>query len=116
MKLTSSGLFDHCRCEAFSTYPRTYDLLHAWNVFSDIEKAGCSTEDLLLEMDRILRPMGLVIIRDRSATVDRISKYLDAIRWSQWHLVVEAEKDDLSDADEKILFARKEIWQPEDVL
>ena len=23
-----------CRCEAFSTYPRTYDLIHAHKVFS----------------------------------------------------------------------------------
>lgn len=26
--------FVHCRCEAFSTYPRTYDLLHAAGLFS----------------------------------------------------------------------------------
>ncbi|KAE8723776.1 putative methyltransferase PMT3 [Hibiscus syriacus] len=43
----------HDWCEAFSTYPRTYDLLHAWTVFSDIEKKGCSAEDLLLEMDPV---------------------------------------------------------------
>ncbi|KAI8029384.1 putative methyltransferase PMT8 [Camellia lanceoleosa] len=28
----------HNWCEAFSTYPRTYDLLHAWTLFSNIEK------------------------------------------------------------------------------
>ncbi|KAG0590062.1 hypothetical protein M758_1G067100 [Ceratodon purpureus] len=106
----------HNWCEAFSTYPRTYDLLHAWSVFSDIEKENCSIEDLLLEMDRILRPMGIVIIRDKADMVDRVSKYLTALRWSSWHQVVEADKDGLSDGDEKILFARKELWQPEDVL
>jgi hypothetical protein len=105
-----------CRCEAFSTYPRTYDLLHAWAVFSDIEKKNCSIEDLLLEMDRILRPMGIVIIRDKADMVDRVSRYLTALRWSSWHQVVEADKDDLFEGDEKILFARKELWQPEDVL
>lgn len=104
------------RCEAFSTYPRTYDLLHAWTVFSDIEDKNCRIKDLLLEMDRILRPMGIVIIRDRSDTVDRVSKYLTALRWSNWHHVVDAEEDDLSLGEEKILFARKELWQPEDVL
>lgn len=91
-------------------------MLHAWTVFSDIEKENCSIVDLLLEMDRILRPMGLVIIRDRSATVDRVSKYLTALRWSSWQLIVNAATDDLSDEDEKILFARKELWQPEDAL
>lgn len=104
-----------CRCEAFSTYPRTYDVLHACNVFSDIEKQGCSTKDLLLEMDRILRPMGIVIIRDKAATVDRVAKYLKALRWSNWKQEVEAEKDEISHADEKILFVRKDLWQPEDI-
>ncbi|KAK1379088.1 Methyltransferase [Heracleum sosnowskyi] len=28
----------HNWCEAYSTYPRTYDLLRPWTVFSDIEK------------------------------------------------------------------------------
>ncbi|XVE67822.1 hypothetical protein DITRI_Ditri09bG0019300 [Diplodiscus trichospermus] len=49
-------------CEAFSTYPRTYDLLHAWAVFSEIEEHGCSAEDLLIEIIRILRPNGFVIV------------------------------------------------------
>jgi len=91
-------------------------MLHAWTVFSDIENEHCSVEDLLLEMDRILRPMGIVIIRDKAATIDRVSKYLAALRWSNWHQVLKAETDDLSDGDEKILFARKELWQPEDAL
>lgn len=104
------------RCEAFSTYPRTYDLLHAWTILSDIEGQNCRIKDLLLEMDRILRPMGLVIIRDRADTVDRVRKLLPALRWSNWHHVVEADESDLSHEDEKILFARKELWQPEDVL
>uniref|UniRef100_A0A251UGQ8 Methyltransferase n=1 Tax=Helianthus annuus TaxID=4232 RepID=A0A251UGQ8_HELAN len=39
----------HNWCEAYSTYPRTYDLLHASNVFSYIiERKGCSGEDLLI--------------------------------------------------------------------
>ncbi|KAG6394893.1 hypothetical protein SASPL_145484 [Salvia splendens] len=69
---TTGGLIGsvHNWCEAFSTYPRTYDLLHAWNVLSDIEKKGCSGEDLLLEMDRILRPAGFAIFRDRQPVGD----------------------------------------------
>jgi hypothetical protein len=30
--------------------------------------------------------------------------------------VLDAEKDEISDADEKILLARKQLWQPEDIL
>lgn len=45
-----------CRCEAFPTYPRTYDLLHGVGLLSQQFKTGCSLSNLLLEMDRILRP------------------------------------------------------------
>ncbi|MCO5612092.1 hypothetical protein L7F22_066354 [Adiantum nelumboides] len=105
----------HNWCESFSTYPRTYDLLHAWNVFSDIENQGCSSmEDLLLEMDRIVRPMGFVIIRDKGLLIDQISTHLTALHWDSWSKVVDAESDDLSTEDERILFARKQLWVPED--
>ncbi|KAJ8770183.1 hypothetical protein K2173_011518 [Erythroxylum novogranatense] len=50
-------------CEAMSTYPRTYDLIHADSVFS-LYESRCEMEDILLEMDRVLRPEGSVIIRD----------------------------------------------------
>eukprot|EP01018_Ginkgo_biloba_P025504 Gb_26012 [translate_table: standard] len=102
----------HNWCEAFSTYPRTYDLLHAWTVFSDIDEKGCSIEDLLLEMDRILRPTGFVIIRDKASIVNYITKYLAAMQWNAWSLNVEPESDSLSSGDETILFARKQLWVP----
>lgn len=44
------------RCEPFPTYPRTYDLLHARSLLSYLSSEKCSIMDLLLEMDRILRP------------------------------------------------------------
>nr|XP_018627100.1 14-3-3 protein 7-like [Nicotiana tomentosiformis] len=46
----------HDWCEPFPTYPRTYDLLHANGLLSHIASQGCSMLELLLEMDRILRP------------------------------------------------------------
>lgn len=97
------------RCEAFSTYPRTYDLLHAWTVFSDIEKKGCSAEDLLLEMDRILRPTGFVIFRDKKPVIDFIKKYLTALHWES---VATADAEANSDLEEKegILVTQKKLW------
>ncbi|KAH7436592.1 hypothetical protein KP509_05G026900 [Ceratopteris richardii] len=104
----------HDWCQAFSTYPRTYDLLHAWTIFSDIENQECSIEDLLLEMDRLLRPMGFVIIRDKSLLVDQIVSYITALHWDAWSLVMKAEPDGLSTGDnEKILFARKRLMKPD---
>lgn len=46
------------RCEPFSTYPRTYDLLHSDHIFSHYQSHGdgCLLEDIMLEMDRIIRP------------------------------------------------------------
>ncbi|CAM6128589.1 unnamed protein product [Calypogeia fissa] len=103
----------HDWCEAFSTYPRTYDLLHAWNVFSKVDERGCSIEDLLLEMDRILRPLGIIIIRDKASIVNQISKYLTALRWDEWSKEdFTVASDALSYGDEKILMARKQLWQP----
>ncbi|MCO5579326.1 hypothetical protein L7F22_033181 [Adiantum nelumboides] len=49
------GIF-HDWCEPFSTYPRTYDLLHAFRVLS-AKRKGCQMKDILLEMDRMLRPL-----------------------------------------------------------
>lgn len=104
------------RCESFSSYPRTYDLLHAWNVLSDIEDQGCSIEDLLLEMDRLLRPHGFIIIRDKFPLVNLVSRYLRALRWDMWSEVFEPESDDISVAgeSEQILMAQKRLWQPDD--
>ncbi|KAL8142801.1 hypothetical protein V2J09_015833 [Rumex salicifolius] len=100
---------NHNWCDAYSTYPRTYDLLHAWNIISDIQKKGCSPQDLLLEMDRILRPTGFVIIRDRQAVVDFVKKYLKALRW---HAVAtsDASSDSENDGDEVIFIVQKKKW------
>lgn len=47
-----------CRCQPFSTYPRSYDLLHAFHLFSHYQGhvGGCLLEDIMLEIDRIIRP------------------------------------------------------------
>lgn len=97
------------RCEAYSTYPRTYDLLHASDVFSDIiEKKGCSGEDLLIEMDRILRPTGFLIIRDKKPVIDFVKKYLTAIHWEQ--VATADSSSDETDTDHVVLIVQKKLW------
>nr|CAB3494421.1 unnamed protein product [Digitaria exilis] len=103
---------NHDWCEAFSTYPRTYDLLHAWTVFSDLDKRGCSAEDLLLEMDRILRPTGFIIVRDKSIVIEFIKKYLHALHWEAI-TVVDIEPSPESEENEMIMIIRKKLWLPE---
>ncbi|KAJ3695454.1 hypothetical protein LUZ60_000831 [Juncus effusus] len=101
----------HNWCEAFSTYPRTYDMLHAWLILSEIDKNGCSFEDLLLEMDRILRPSGYVIIRDKVHVINYVKRLLKALKWDDWSSEVIAKNDGLSlDEEERILIVRKKLW------
>ncbi|KAI3686497.1 hypothetical protein L1987_80175 [Smallanthus sonchifolius] len=98
------GLY-HDWCEAFSTYPRTYDLIHANGLFS-LYKDKCSYEDILLEMDRILRPEGTVIIRDHEIEVIKVKKIVSGMKWNA--KMVDHEDGPL--VPEKILFAVKQYW------
>lgn len=41
----------------------------------------CKTEDILLEMDRILRPEGAVILRDQVDVMNKVRKVARAMRW-----------------------------------
>ncbi|KAK2978423.1 hypothetical protein RJ640_000447 [Escallonia rubra] len=99
----------HNWCEAFSTYPRTYDLLHAWTVFSDIERKGCSAEDLLIEMDRMLRPTGFAIIRDKPTVIDSVKKYLPALHWEAV-ATADSTSDSEQDGDELVFVVQKKLW------
>ncbi|XP_020595541.1 probable methyltransferase PMT19 isoform X1 [Phalaenopsis equestris] len=67
-------------CEAFSTYPRTYDLIHANGIFS-MYLYKCEFIDILLEMDRILRPEGTVIIRDHVDIVIKLKNEAERLGW-----------------------------------
>lgn len=97
------------RCEAFSTYPRTYDLLHASTIFSDIKGKGCSVADLLIEMDRILRPKGFIIVRDRQPMVELIKKYLVALNWEAVTTADSYQEIDRYD-DEIVFIIQKKMW------
>ncbi|KAL6131984.1 hypothetical protein ACLB2K_070356 [Fragaria x ananassa] len=92
-------------CEAMSTYPRTYDLIHADTVFS-LYKDRCEIEDILLEMDRILRPEGSVIIRDDVDVLVKIKSIIDHMDWDSQI----ADHEDGPHEREKLLFAVKKYW------
>ncbi|KAK7295839.1 hypothetical protein RJT34_18751 [Clitoria ternatea] len=67
-------------CEPFSTYPRTYDLIHACGLFS-MYMEKCDITYILLEMQRILRPGGAVIIRDEGNVIVKVKEITDQIKW-----------------------------------
>ncbi|KAI4369275.1 hypothetical protein MLD38_017735 [Melastoma candidum] len=101
------GLFGiyHDWCESFSTYPRTYDLLHADHLFSNIKKK-CNLVAVIAEVDRILRPEGKLIVRDDVETINEVE---NMVRSMQWEVRLTYSKD-----KEGMLFVQKSMWRPEE--
>ncbi|KAJ9188380.1 hypothetical protein P3X46_003742 [Hevea brasiliensis] len=102
----------HDWCEPFSTYPRTYDLIHVAGIESLIKspvssKNRCSLVDLIVEMDRMLRPEGTVMIRDTPEVIDKVAHIAHAVRWT----ATIHEKEPGSQGREKILVAIKSFWK-----
>ncbi|KAI4372412.1 hypothetical protein MLD38_010649 [Melastoma candidum] len=95
----------HEWCEGFSTYPRTYDLIHAAGLFS-LYKDKCNFEDILLEMDRILRPEGAIIVRDEVDVMNEVRKIARRMRWE----VTLRDHEDGPLVPEKIMVGVKPYW------
>ncbi|XP_062111400.1 probable methyltransferase PMT5 [Humulus lupulus] len=91
----------HDWCEPFPTYPRTYDMLHASGLLSHMASERCTMRDLLLEMDRILRPEGWVVLSDKVGTIEMARMLAAQIRW-------EARVIDLQNgSDQRLLVCQK---------
>ncbi|GAB2271647.1 hypothetical protein Dimus_006477 [Dionaea muscipula] len=95
----------HSWCEAMSTYPRTYDFIHADSVFS-LYKGRCEMEDILLEMDRVLRPEGCVIFIDDVDVLVNVKNNIDGMQWES--RMFDHEKG--PHHREKLLVAVKQYW------
>eukprot|EP00249_Psilotum_nudum_P013369 c24294_g1_i1 orf=545-2815(-) len=97
----------HDWCEAFPTYPRTYDLLHAIGLLSqEAERPnGCGFSSLFLEMERILRPEGWVLLRDKTELIEDARVAATQMRWES--RVVEVE----GDSDLRLLVCQKNFWK-----
>ncbi|WVZ88676.1 hypothetical protein U9M48_035168 [Paspalum notatum var. saurae] len=102
------GLFGmyHDWCESFSTYPRTYDLLHADHLFSKL-KSRCKLLPVIAEVDRILRPEGKLIVRDDMATVEEVQSMARSLHWEVRMTVAKQ--------GEGLLCVRKTMWRPTEV-
>ncbi|KAI8547088.1 hypothetical protein RHMOL_Rhmol07G0167500 [Rhododendron molle] len=94
----------HDWCEAFSTYPRTYDLLHLDGLFTT-ESHRCEMKYVLLEMDRILRPNGYAIIRESNYFVDSVATIAKGMRWG-----CRKEDTEYGVDKERILICQKKLW------
>ncbi|KAJ9564501.1 hypothetical protein OSB04_000467 [Centaurea solstitialis] len=93
----------HDWCESFSTYPRTYDLLHADHLFSKL-KNRCKITPVIVEVDRIARPGGKLIVRDDSSMLEEIKNLLESLHWEVYLTSFKNH--------ERILSAQKSTWRP----
>ncbi|KAL4380035.1 hypothetical protein GQ457_02G010080 [Hibiscus cannabinus] len=102
------GLFGmyHDWCESFSTYPRSYDLLHADHLFSKVKKR-CNIVAVVAEVDRMLRPEGKLIVRDNIEIVNELENMLKSM---QWEVRMTYSKD-----KEGLLCVQKSTWRPKEV-
>ncbi|CAN6339847.1 unnamed protein product [Urochloa humidicola] len=102
------GLFGmyHDWCESFSTYPRSYDLVHADHLFSKL-KSRCKLLPVIVEVDRILRPEGKLIVRDDVATLKEVQSIARSLHWEVRMTV--------SKQGEGLLCVGKTMWRPTEV-
>ncbi|CAN6936339.1 unnamed protein product [Brassica oleracea] len=94
----------HDWCEAFPSYPRTYDLVHADNLLSlqtSQHRSSCSLLNIFTEIDRLLRPEGWVIIRDTAQLVETARALTAQLKWEA--RVVEVE----SSSEQRLLICQK---------
>ncbi|XP_057729134.1 probable methyltransferase PMT24 [Arachis stenosperma] len=99
------GLFGiyHDWCESFSTYPRSYDLLHADSLLSKL-KDRCNIVAVIAEVDRMLRPEGYLIVRDNVETTSEIESIAKSLHWDI--------RFTYSKGDEGLLCIQKTFWRP----
>ncbi|EPS70327.1 hypothetical protein M569_04431 [Genlisea aurea] len=97
----------HDWCEAFSSYPRSYDLLHADHLFSRLNgrcREGGAAVVVVVEMDRLVRPGGWAVVRDRVEVVNGLEEILRSLHWEIRMTFVQGK--------EALLCAQKTLWRP----
>ncbi|CAI5508981.1 unnamed protein product [Closterium sp. Naga37s-1] len=96
----------HDWCEAFNTYPRTYDLVHSDHHFGKaLTEKRCEAADIAVEIDRILRPFGYLIAREHAQHIPFLQAVARGLGWSQTVLVKEGR--------EAFVVFQKTMWRPE---
>ncbi|KAL8059020.1 hypothetical protein ABFX02_03G059800 [Erythranthe guttata] len=94
----------HDWCESIGSYPRSYDLLHADHLFSRLKNRCKQAIVIVVEMDRILRPNGWAIIRDKVEILNPLEEILRSLHWEI--------RMTFAQNREGILCAQKTVWRP----
>jgi len=113
----------HDWCEPFNTYPRTYDLLHSSFLFGNLTQRyatrflhsqvlnvqglnihgslyRCDIVDVVIEMDRILRPDGWVLIQDTKEMIKKLRSIFNSLHWAT------------TVHEQEFLVGKKSFWRP----
>lgn len=69
------------------------------------QTTGCSVSNLFLEMDRILRPEGWVLLRDNAELIEDARVAASQMRWEARVIEVEG------DSDLRLLVCQKTFWK-----
>ncbi|KAE9587730.1 putative S-adenosyl-L-methionine-dependent methyltransferase [Lupinus albus] len=89
----------HDWCESLNTYPRTYDLVHSNFLFKNLEER-CDIIDVIVEIDRVVRPDGYVVVQDSMEVMNKIGPILHSLHWS------------VTLYQNQFLVGRKSFWRP----
>ncbi|CAI0416096.1 unnamed protein product, partial [Linum tenue] len=89
----------HDWCESFNTYPRTYDLLHSSFLFKRLSER-CDLIDVGVEIDRIVRPGGYLLVFDTIEMINKLTAILKSLHWS------------VKIHQAQYLVAQKDLWRP----
>ncbi|KAF9608275.1 hypothetical protein IFM89_008560 [Coptis chinensis] len=97
----------HDWCEAFPTYPRTYDMVHAKGLLSLLtsQQQRCTTLGLFTEVDRLLRPEGWVVLHDTASLIETARALATRLKWDA--RVVEI----ASNNEERLLVCQKPFFK-----
>lgn len=63
----------------------------------------------MIEMDRILRPKGFIIVHDKRSVVLSIKKFLPALHWVAV-VTSNVEQDSNQGKDDAVLIIQKKMW------
>ncbi|KAK4799698.1 hypothetical protein SAY86_025063 [Trapa natans] len=89
----------HDWCESFSTYPRTYDMVHSSFLLNNLTRR-CDIVEVIAEIDRILRPGGYLLVQDTPETIKKLRPILISLFWR------------VTITQEQFLLGIKGFWRP----
>ena len=79
-------------------------------------RAGCPLRSLLVEMDRILRPAGFLVLRDSPALIQAVRERAQSMIWTVVEEPRAASVDNASaseEEEEQVVVIRKDYWTVE---